>query len=45
MAWWLWSQTVDWLAAQGVQPVLAWLHIANAAGDPREIAEAVRAGV
>ncbi|MCT9810456.1 sterol desaturase family protein [Acidovorax sp. Be4] len=41
MSWWSWSQAVDWLATQGVQPVLAWLHIGTAAGDPREIAEAV----
>ncbi len=39
MSWW--SQAIDGVSAHGIEPVLAWLQIGSAAGDPREIAEAV----
>ena len=37
----LWTAAIAWLADHGVIPVVQSLGIAQAAGDPREIAEAV----
>src|SRR5260370_8295674 len=37
----LWQAAITWLATHAVTPTVHWLDIAQAAGDPREIAEAV----
>lgn len=37
----LWHAAITWLATHSVTPTVHWLGIAQAAGDPREIAEAV----
>ncbi len=37
----VWSAAIDWVSLQLVQPVIAWLHIGNTAGNPREIAESL----
>ena len=36
-----WTLAIDWVAAHAVVPVVTTLNIAEAAGNPREIAEAV----
>lgn len=35
-----WSHLLSWLSVHAVMPALAFLHIQDAVGDPREIAEA-----
>lgn len=35
-----WNGAIDWLSANAVVPLVHGLHLAHAAGDPREIAEA-----
>ena len=35
-----WTRAIDWVAQHAVTPTVDFLHIAQSAGDPREIAEA-----